>query len=65
MGSLDKTERARRVEKALYEWLNETEQVEEQVCKMLDGDISKKDLISLNSRIKAKFRHLEDLIKVY
>lgn len=65
MGSLNKTERARRVEKALYEWLNETEQVEEQVCKMLDGDISKKDLISLNSRIKAKFRHLEDLIKVY
>lgn len=65
MGSLDKTERARRVEKALYEWLNETEQVEEQVCKMLDGDISKKDLISLNSGIKAKFRHLEDLIKVY
>lgn len=65
MGLLDRGARGRRVEKALYEWLNKTEEVETYVCKMLDGEIPKKDLIKINSEIKEKFRYLEDVIKIY
>ena len=65
MKLLEKKKRGEKIEKALYEWLNATEEVELQICKMLDGDIPKKDLIPINSKIKAKFRRLEDLIKEY
>ena len=46
MGVLDKKTKAKKIEKALYEWLNLTEEVEVEICKMLDGEILKKDLKS-------------------
>ena len=65
MGVKSKLEKGQKIEKTLYEWLNLTEKVELEICKLLDGEISKKDLILINHDVKAKFRYLEDLIKTY
>lgn len=65
MGILDKKTKGKKIEKALYEWLNLTEEVEAEICKMLDGEILKRDLMKINHEVKVKFRYLEDLIKTY
>ena len=65
MGVKNKADKAKKIEKALYEWLNLTEKVELEICKLLDGEISKKDLILINHEVKVKFRYIEDLIKTY
>lgn len=65
MGVKSKTDKAKKIEKALYEWLNLTEKVELEICKLLDGEISKKDLLIINHEVKVKFRYIEDLIKTY
>lgn len=72
INTLDKTrmqirkeKKEKQLEKALYNWLNKTEDVETAVCKLLDGEISKKDLIKVNSDIKQKFKYLENKIKEY
>ena len=65
MGSLDKELRGKRLEKALYDWLNETEIAEKEICKLIDGEIGKRDLMEINKSVKVKFRKIEDLIKVF
>lgn len=54
-----------RLEKALYNWLNETEKFETAVCELIDKKKSKRDLIKIADNVKEKFRHLEDRIKFY
>lgn len=54
-----------RIEKALYDWLNLTEQFESKVCDLIDEKTYKRELIKSANEIKVKFRKLEDLIKVY
>jgi hypothetical protein len=65
MGIKSKLEKSQKIETTLYEWLNLTEKVELEICKLLDGEISKKDLIKINHEVKVKFRFLESLIKAY
>ena len=60
-----KDRKEKKLEKALYGWLNTTEKVETAVCKLLDGEIDKEKLIKINASIKRKFRDLEKMIKEY
>jgi hypothetical protein len=62
---LKEEKKEKQLERALYNWLNRTEDVETAICKLLDGKISKKDLIKVNSDIKQKFKYLENKIKEY
>lgn len=54
-----------RLEKALYNWISETEKFESAVCELEDKKKSKRDLIKIASEVKRRFRYLEDIIKVY
>ena len=54
-----------KLEKSLYSWLNETEKFENAVCKMIDKEKSKRELVKIAAEVKMKFRHLEDIIKMY
>lgn len=53
------------LERALYSWISETEKFETAVCRLIDKEKSKRDLIKIASKVKAKFRYLEDVIKFY
>lgn len=54
-----------KLEKALYSWLSETEKFETAVCRLIDKEKTKRELIKTASEVKSKFRYLEDIIKVY
>lgn len=54
-----------RLERALYNWLSETEKFENAVCGLIDKEISKRELLKITDNVKRRFRHLEDLIKFY
>lgn len=53
------------LERALYNWLNKTEKFEDAVCKMIDKEKSKRELVKIAAEVKTKFRYLEDIIKMY
>ena len=61
----EKELKGNRIEKALFSWLNKTTEFEAAVCKMVDGELHKKELIRMSGDVKQAFRHLEDLIKKY
>ena len=54
-----------RLERALNNWLSETEKFENAVCGLIDKEISKRELLKITDNVKRRFRHLEDLIKFY
>lgn len=54
-----------RLERALYNWLSETEKFENVVYKLIDKEISKRELMKTADKIKHKFRYLEDVIRFY
>lgn len=54
-----------RLEKALYNWINETEKFETAVCRLIDSEKPKKELMKIANNVKKKFRYLEDTIKFY
>lgn len=54
-----------KLEKSLYSWISETENFETAVCKLIDKEKSKRDLIKIADKVKRKFRYLEDTIKFY
>lgn len=54
-----------KLEKALYNWLNETEKFENAVCGLEDRTVTKRELIKIADSVKKKFRYLEDIIKFY
>lgn len=54
-----------KLERVLYDWLSETEKFENAVCDLIDKKKSKRELIKIADNVKKKFRHLEDIIKLY
>lgn len=54
-----------KLEKTLYNWLNETETFENAVCDLIDKKKTKRDLIKISDKVKGRFRYLEDIIKLY
>ena len=54
-----------KLEKALYNWLSETEKFENAVCALEDKTISKRELMKTADKVKQKFRYLEDMIRFY
>lgn len=54
-----------KLEKVLYSWINETEKFETAVCRLIDKEKSKRELIKVADKVKRKFRYLENTIKFY
>lgn len=54
-----------RLEKVLYSWIDETEKFENAVCQLIDEEKPKRELIKIADKVKRRFRHLEDVIKLY
>jgi hypothetical protein len=61
----EKEIKGNRIEKALFTWLNKTTEFEAAVCKMVDEELHKRDLIRMSGDVKQAFRYLENLIKKY
>ena len=53
------------IEKALYDYLNYTERVEDIVTSLIDGECTKHDIIYTFSKHKDKLKKLEMLIKKF
>lgn len=53
------------LERALYNWISETEKFESAVCQLIDEEKPKRELIKIADKVKRKFRCLEDTIKFY
>lgn len=53
------------LERALYNWISETEKFENAVCQLMDEEKYKRELIKIADKVKKRFRHLEDIIKLY
>lgn len=62
---MEKEIKEEQLERALYNWLNKTEELETAICKLLDGEIKKKDLKTLKLNLEIKYKVLEDLIELY
>lgn len=54
-----------KLERVLYNWESETEKFENAVCELIDKKRTKRELIKIANNVKLKFRHLEDIIKLY
>lgn len=54
-----------KLEKALYEWIDETEKFETAVCRLIDSEKPKRELMKIADNVKKKFRYLEDRLKFY